>query len=386
MRITRLVATLAFAAFAPGEVLAGATSVTVARTPDGGIQPQAVSGSDGSVHLIYFKGDPGAGDVFYVRKAAAEAEFHPPIRVNAQPGSAIALGNVRGAQLALGRNSRAHVAWMGGNGASRPKIGDVEIVPMLYSRLDDSGDGFERERNIITWAAGLDGGGTVAADSDGHVYVVWHASPKPGPISEADRAVFVARSSDDGKTFERERQANSASTGACGCCGIRAFASGGNCSILYRAANERTRDMILLSSADHGVEFRAATLSQWATRMCPMSTSSLWRGASTLVAATETRGRISVCKIDPVTLKVEGIELPDSTESQRHPVVVGNRKGETLVAWTEGVTWGKGGSFKWQLFDPDGKPSEVRGRSEGVPAWSLISACEDADDSFRIFF
>ena len=34
------------------------------RTPDGGIQPQAVMDEQGVIHLVYFKGDPARGDLF----------------------------------------------------------------------------------------------------------------------------------------------------------------------------------------------------------------------------------------------------------------------------------------------------------------------------------
>ena len=36
------------------------------RTPNGGIQPQAITDDQGAVHLIYFKGTREAGDLFYV--------------------------------------------------------------------------------------------------------------------------------------------------------------------------------------------------------------------------------------------------------------------------------------------------------------------------------
>src|SRR6187551_3151894 len=78
--------------------------ITVLRAPNGGIQPQAAVDAAGVVHLIYYKGDAGGGDVFYVRREMNTENFSKPIQVNSQPGSAIAAGSIRGAQLALGRN------------------------------------------------------------------------------------------------------------------------------------------------------------------------------------------------------------------------------------------------------------------------------------------
>jgi hypothetical protein len=94
---------------------------------------------------------------------------------------------------------------------------------------------------LITYAAGLDGGSSIAADRFGNVYATWHAS-KPGAGTEEGeegRAVFVARSSDEGKTFAPERPAIAEKTGACGCCGMKAFADeNGAVYILFRGALE----------------------------------------------------------------------------------------------------------------------------------------------------
>src|SRR6478609_2516936 len=80
--------------------------VELLRVPDGGFQPQAQVDAKGRVHLIYAKGDPQRCDVFYVRSGDAGKTFSSPLRVNDRPGSAIAVGTVRGAQLAVGREGR----------------------------------------------------------------------------------------------------------------------------------------------------------------------------------------------------------------------------------------------------------------------------------------
>src|SRR5207237_9069893 len=108
---------------------ARAERVTVLRVPHGGIQPQVAVGDDGTVHLVYFRGDPHRGDLFYVRSADG-ATFAEPIPVNSRPGSAIAVGNIRGAHLAVGKNGRAHVAWMGADKAEPRAPGGA--APLLY--------------------------------------------------------------------------------------------------------------------------------------------------------------------------------------------------------------------------------------------------------------
>src|SRR5256885_11452641 len=87
--------------------------IQLLRTPDSGIQPQTVVDASGTVHMIYFKGDAKAGDIEYVRRAVGSAVFSQPLRVNSIPQSAVAIGTVRGPQLALGRNGRVYPLWFG---------------------------------------------------------------------------------------------------------------------------------------------------------------------------------------------------------------------------------------------------------------------------------
>ena len=77
--------------------------VEAMRTPNGGIQPQTVL-KDGTLHLVYYAGESDKGDLFYVRSTDYGKSFSPALRVNSTPGSAIAVGNIRGAHLAVGRN------------------------------------------------------------------------------------------------------------------------------------------------------------------------------------------------------------------------------------------------------------------------------------------
>src|SRR5260370_40885988 len=89
-----------------------ASKVAVLRVPDHGIQPQVAVDAKGVVHLLYFKGEPGGGDVYYARSEDGAHFNKHPLRVNSQPGSVVAMGNIRGAHLAVSKNGRVHVAWM----------------------------------------------------------------------------------------------------------------------------------------------------------------------------------------------------------------------------------------------------------------------------------
>jgi hypothetical protein len=248
--------------FACMTVRAGSPRATLLRTPDGGIQPQAVVDTSGVIHLIYFKGDPGGGDVFYVRRETGKESFSTPIRVNSQPGSAVAVGTIRGAQIALGKAGRVHVAW-NGSGRAIPK-GPGGGAPMLYARLNDAGTAFEPQRNLMRLTRDLDGGGSIAADGAGNVYVAWHGHEGAGQ-NEQGRRLWVARSRDEGKSFAREATAFAQPTGACACCGTRTFAgSDGTVYVLYRSASTNVdRDMYLLVSRDRGDSFTGERIHPW---------------------------------------------------------------------------------------------------------------------------
>lgn len=360
--------------------------VSLIRVPNRGIQPQAAVDGKGALHLIYFQGRDGGGDIFYVRSADAGKDFSKPIRVNSQPESAIATGNIRGAHLAIGKNGRVHVAWMGSSKA-QPQ-GPDKAMPMLYSRMNDDGTAFEPQRNLIQSAYGLDGGGSLCADDAGHVLVTWHA-PETGLQGESNRRVWLTRSNDEGKTFSPEKAISAEETGVCGCCGMRAFASReGNVYVLYRSAAEKThRDTYLLTAKSTGGKFQSDKLDHWEIATCPMSSFNLNEAGGKILAAWETAGQVRFARIDPATgERSTPIAAPGTGRGRKHPVIAGNDKGETILAWTEGMGWNRGGSVAWQVFDKNGRPTADNGRVDGVPAWSLVAVFPRPDGGFTIIY
>jgi len=353
--------------------LGAQASVTTIRVPNQGIQPQIVE-KDGVVHLLYYTGDTSKGDLFYVQSKDYGATFSKPIPVNHIPGSAIAAGNIRGAQLAVGRNGRVHVAW---NGTTVP----FPKTPMYYTRLNDAGTAFEPERNVINKAYGLDGGGTLAADDQGDVYVFWHA-PMPGTKGEENRRVWVAKSTDDGKTFEPEHMAFDKPIGACGCCGMKAYADASGLYVLFRSADKVVnRDIWLLTSTDNGKTFKGSDVSHWNIGACVMSSESLVPTGQGMLAAWETEkqvymGRVTANGMD----KIEA--APGAPKNRKYPVLAVNTKGDTLFAWTEGTAWKKGGSVEWETL-----PSATKGKAEGeMPPFSLIAAFARPNGDFVIVY
>jgi hypothetical protein len=359
--------------------------VKLLRTPGGGIQPQTAVDSRGVLHMIYFTGDAAAGNIEYVRRAPGAKAFSKPIRVNSQPGSALAVGTVRGPQMAVGRNGQVYVVWFGSSKA-KPR-GPGDSTPLLFSRLNAAGTAFTPQRNLLQYAKGLDGGLSVAADRKGDVYVVWHAMGKtPG---EANRRVYLARSIDGGRTFAREVPVSPAVLGACGCCGMRAFVDGrGALFVFYRAAAEAVhRNMTLLVSTDRGRTFRSSDVSAWKLNACPMSTAYLGEGGKHVLAAWEKAGEVYFDTINPATFQLSSsYAAPGQSNNRKHPAVAANLRGQVLLAWTEGTGWKQGGSLAWQLFSKSGQPLGAVGHAAGVPVWGLPSIYTNPNGNFTIVY
>lgn len=352
----------------------------VIAVPHGGIQPQVAVGRDGVVNLLYFAGDPRRGDLYVVRSSDEGRTFSEPVRVNRDGQSAIAVGTIRGGQIAVGRNGRVHVAWNGTQGA---KTGP----PLLYARLAESGTEFEPERNLMTKTTGLDGGGSIAADADGRVLVGWHGFGDRETEGEGGRQVFLARSEDDGETFGVEGPVWGRPTGACGCCGMKVFVSRrGQVYLMYRSATAGVhRDVYLLGAARGKVDFTGAVLQKWDINACPMSSMSFAEGVGGVYASWETDGQVYFARVGeaggPAGRMVPAVVTPGK---RKHSYVAVNRDGQVLMIWVEGSGWQKGGRLCGRLFDARGRAMpEVLELGE-CPTWSMGAVFARKDGSFVV--
>lgn len=363
---------------------AAAPPVHVERVPHQGLQPQVVMDAGGLLRLVYFAGEPGAGDLWYVTRAAPHGEFSKPLRVNSQRGSAVATGTIRGAQVALGQNDLLHVAWNGSSKAE-PKGPGKHDSPMLYARLASAGAGFEPQRNVIRHAYGLDGGGCVAADRNGNVCVVWHA----GTSGEAGRRVWMALSEDNGAMFREEVAIDAREQGACGCCGLKAFAdSSGAIYVLFRSARDGlNRDMELLCAPRAGLAFEQQRVDRWPVAACPMSAEAFAETPSAIVAAWETQGQIGLALLEKGSTRVsQRVAAPGQRRGRKHPALAVNGLGQVLLAWSEGTGWQRGGEVAWQVFDDSGTPLGTVGHAAGLPAWSFPAVYARSDGSFGLLY
>ncbi len=389
-----LATALVLLALHPGAVgIADSSSVMLVRVPHNGIQPEAVVDGRGILHVLYFAGEPRAGDLFYVRSTDYGQTFSTPVRVNSQRGSAIATGTIRGGQIAIGRGGRVHVAWNGSDiakpgGVPNPADGQP-TAPFLYARSNADGTRFESQRNLTTRGYFIDGGGSIAADQSGNVYAAWHAAPVDGRPGEDHRLVWIARSSDDGATFTTEQPAWREPTGACGCCGLRIFVGPSNIvHLLYRSATAMThRDIFLLESTDQGRTFRGSRVQPWELGACPMTSMSLAAFPSKVFGAWETAGQVYFGEIDSKSARIPTlIPAPGEGGSRKHPRLAASANGDVLFVWTEGTAWSRGGSLAWQAFDSSGRVTTLKGAAPGIPVWSFAAPIARPDGRFVILY
>ena len=294
-------------------------------------------------------------------------------------GSAIAAGTIRGAQAALGKDGLVHVIWNGSNA----KLPQGSHMPLLYTRSTDGGNTFEPQRALSgDWP--LDGGGAVAADALGHVHVFWHAGNAMGKDGEITRRVFLRSSEDDGKSFGAERAISPEGLGVCGCCAMQAVASndGNRVYALFRSAydNGMSRHIVSLVSHDGGKTFAHAVVDKWSVAACPMSSMSLVAGPRGMIGAWERQGQVYLGLFEKGSASPTQVTAPEGkTGARKHPVLAVDTNGQTLMAWTEGTGWQKGGSLAWQLFDTNFQPMKERGTASGVPVWSFGSVASTPD-------
>lgn len=351
-------------------------AVSVVRVPHGGLQPDVATDARGVMHLVYLAGDPKAADVFYTTSRDGGTTFGTPTRVNSEAGSAVALGTIRGAQLALGRDGRVHVVWNGST-ASRPPAGNGGAgMPLLYTRSVAPGR-FAAQRALMTTTRHLDGGASVAASARGEVYVAWHGNALRGEEGEQARRVWLAVSRDDGATFAPEVAISPPETGVCGCCGLEVAASDRRVDVLYRGARAQVhRDIHALHSTDGGRTFTARLIDTWEIGACPMSSMAVLPGEST-VYAWEHDGQVAFRWNGRVVGPVPA-DTTDARARRKHPRLARGARGHLLLSWAAGTGWNKGGTSGWQLFEGDRAVGPLETR-DGLPAWSFPAVAAVGD-------
>lgn len=348
-------------------------AVRVESIPESGLQPEVAVAKDGTVHLVYLAGEPKAAEVRYTYRKPGEA-WHPSQVVNSPNSPAIALGTIRGPQLAVTGKGTVHVIWNGIGADATPHS------PLWYGRKSREDKTFGKQEDLLGDATALDGGASVTANENNGVFVVWHGNEAGAAPEERQRLVLIRSSKDDGISFGKAEATNRADPGVCACCSLRAMAGPeGTPNIFFRSAETMEhRAMTLLSLS--GNTWKSREVEPWKVAACPMSSAALGFTSNRLLGAWETAGQIRMGWLSdpafpPVTV---------AAEKAKHPSIAINGKGSILVSWLQGSGWNRGGSVFWQEFDGELRPTGKAANAGTVPAWGRVTAYAEPNGDFVV--
>jgi hypothetical protein len=373
--------------FSSGVSLANGPAVTFEKTPYGGIQPQAIVDASGTTHLLYYKGQPREGDLFYVTRAKEKNRFSRPLKVNSMAGSACCIGSIFRARMAKGSDGIVHVLWNGSfsfvkkqwekKGKQRTP---EEFTYLFYTRLDDDRKSFRPQVNLNHNTYGLDGNGSITVDRNGTVHVFWHAHVKGRP----DRMAFTIRSTDNGKSFSVKTPITREPLGACECCTMEAFSSSdGLLYVAYRTTEKTSRNVVVFSS-DVGSGWLKVQRHQWNIVACPASTFAFAEGDRRVYVAWENEGHVY---LNDVRSKAPPENVSISSKSGKYPSLAINAKGDRLISWSTETGWGKGGFVQYRVTTRSGAvSSQGTGPGHSPAANSFSSACALPSGDFIVFY
>lgn len=245
-------------------------------------EPVTAAAPDGTFYVAWVNHDAKQADVMIANFNGDGAMRGSPVRVNRQPSVATAW---RGDQpsLAVAGDGSVYVVW-----TARVDAGDKHGTDLYLSVSNDRAQTFASEVKINDdKIPGPHGMHSLAVAKDGRIYVSWlderniHVK-KPstkgeGHHMESNRDLFLAHSTDGGRTFSANRKVASE---ACPCCKTAlAVATDGTLYAGWRQVLPGNfRHIAVMSSTDGGANFSSPLIvsdDRWMLEGCPVSGPSL---------------------------------------------------------------------------------------------------------------
>jgi hypothetical protein len=245
-------------------------------------EPAIAAAPDGTFYVAWVNHDAKEADVMLVRFNDAGERQGSPVRVNRQAGAATAW---RGDQpsVAVAPDGVVHVLW-----TARVESGEKHGTDIYLSSSTDRGQSFATEVKVNDDnAPGAHGMHSLAVATDGRIYAAWLdernvEAPKPsakgeGHHMESNRDVYVAYSTDGGRSFSANKKVAS---DACPCCKTALTVSPDG--TLYAGWRQvlpgSFRHIAVAGSTDGGKNFSTPVIvsdDRWVLQGCPVSGPSL---------------------------------------------------------------------------------------------------------------
>jgi hypothetical protein len=266
-----------------------ATREPVAPQPtqisDAGIdaaEPATATAADGTFYVAWVNHDANQADVMLAHFNHKGEMQGSPVRVNRQPGVATAW---RGDQpsVAVAPDGAVYVLW-----TARVEAGEKHGTEIYLSASTDRGQSFTNEVKVNDDKAPNDHGmHSLAVAKDGRIYAAWLDErnvhiPEPstkaeGHHMESNRDLYLATSTDGGRSFSANRKVASE---ACPCCktSLAVSAEGTLYAGWRQVLPGNYRHIAVASSTDGGTKFSAPVIvsdDRWMLQGCPVSGPSL---------------------------------------------------------------------------------------------------------------
>ena len=245
-------------------------------------EPATATAPDGTFYVAWVNHEAKQADVMLAHFNNKAEMQGSPVRVNRQPGVATAW---RGDQpsVAVAPDGAVYVLW-----TPRVEAGDKHGTDIYLSASTDGGQNFSSEVKVNDdKVPGAHGMHSLAVAKDGRIYAGWldernvHA-PKPstkaeGHHMENNRDLYIATSTDGGRSFSANRKVAS---DACPCCKTSlAVAADGTLYAGWRQVLPGSfRHIAIASSTDGGTKFSTPVIvsdDHWMLQGCPVSGPSL---------------------------------------------------------------------------------------------------------------
>ncbi len=343
----------------------GTAATQVSEPGRRAISPEIAVGPDGAINVIWLdKGltadrpapkprKPGehshrsATDLYFSRSEDHGVSWSRPVRVNLEAGSVWGFA-VSKPRVAVSPNGTIHVFYPAND--TSPKIG-LDVVTASYTQSVDNGKSFSapivvnrpatQDKSAILGEglATTNSFGTMGVAPDGTIITAWQDVARMSDTSDGAVGV-VAISTDDGKSFEKERVAL-AGDDVCPCCQLT-LAFGDNTTYMgYRKLYADGRDGTVARSTDGGRNFgdeARLDLAPWNIDGCPLKPTELAVNGAHVYAAQFTGGE------DPAGLYfsrsldggrhfIDGQQVHPEAPYSDAPALTVDRSGAIRIVW-----------------------------------------------------
>lgn len=245
------------------------------------IAPKAAVGPDGTIYVIWADYRGGIDPQVFLSKSTDGGETFGPGR-QITNATALQAGMQRGPQLVVDRMGVLHMTCQVRN--------DQQKISVRYMRSTDGGATFSTPLAIAADSGKYNQDfPSVAVDSSGNPFAAWIDSRESEMGTAEHPALYVARSTDGGRSFNAPVNASTTLgkfAGTCECCNTAlAVSPEGNVFATFRSNIDNNRDIFIARSLDGGTTFTTikAASESWQINACPMTGSSVaLDGAGTL--------------------------------------------------------------------------------------------------------